>query len=75
MSERRRLMMKRDTSKLGLLPPVFGGVPSGAIERMKGANLKCCYCYGAWNDMDRWFMQECVCRRPCAEPRCKRRKR
>lgn len=31
----------------------------------------CGFCFGAWNGMDRWFMQECVCRKKCAEQRCK----
>lgn len=36
-------------------------------------NANCGYCYGAWNGMDRWFMQKCVCTRQCVEPRCGRK--
>jgi hypothetical protein len=40
---------------------------------VKGPNLKCCFCYGAWNSMDRWFQTACSCIKPCDEPRCKAR--
>jgi len=32
----------------------------------------CAFCYGAWNGMDRWFMQDCTCKTRCCEPACKR---
>lgn len=37
-------------------------------------NEKCEFCYGAWNGMDRWFMQDCICVKPgCIERKCKAR--
>jgi hypothetical protein len=34
-------------------------------------NPKCGFCFGAWSSMDRWFMQPCVCKSRCDEPKCK----
>jgi len=34
-------------------------------------NPDCGMCYGAWNGMDRWYMQDCKCSRRCGEPSCK----